>query len=296
MRKRLSALLLLLAMTLAACGTDRGAETRQPSPELTPPPTAEPTPSPSPTPAPTAAPEPTPTPEPVPSPTAEPSPTPGPVTTAAPGGRSDAYFDNALFIGDSIMEGIRQYVAKHRNVEPTLSNAQFLTSEMGVSIAELAQTGTGYRYQGTDQSLQQILAQIAPPRIFLLLGLNDLASENPDIDGIVSSYIQLLSQIREAVPGVEIIIMTNPPKVASTWLPSYTPNRNFNNALISDFVEALIQMCGSQGVPYVDIYQALQDGNGALPDSYCRDGFVHINDAGSKVAVDALYAFADGKG
>lgn len=288
MKKRLCAVLLLLAMTLAACETGQNAETGSPSPEPPDGPvlTAAPTPSPTPTAAVT----------PGPAPTDEPTPTPEPVPTAAPVQLNDAYFDNALFIGDSIMEGIRQYVAKNRSVEPTLSDARFLTSVAGVSIAGLAQNGMGFHYQGADQSLQQILTQTAPARIFLMLGLNDLAAADPDIAGIISNYGKLISQIREAVPGAEVIVMTNPPKLASGWLPDYTANRNFNNALIADFVDALIQMCGDRGIPYADTHQALQDGNGALPDDYCRDGFVHINDAGSKVVVDALYAFAGGRG
>ena len=282
MRKRLCSVLLFLALTLAACGSARSTESGPFSPEAPGGPAL------------TAAP--TPTASPMPTPTAMPEPTQEPVQTLAPGQHNDAYFDNALFIGDSIMEGIRQYVARHRSVEPTLSDARFLTSEAGVSIAGLVQTGTGYRYQGADQSLQQILTQIVPTRIFLLLGLNDLSQSNPDIDGIIFNYVQLISQICQAVPGVEIIVLTNTPKVASGWLPDYTANRNFNNALITDFVEALIRMCDSQGIPYINTHQALQGENGALPDSFCRDGFLHINDAGAKVVVDTLYAYADGRG
>ena len=277
MRKRLCAVLLLLAMALAACETEHGEEIGSPSLELTDAPvlTAAPTLSPSLSPAPTVTPD------------------PGPSLT--PGQPNDAYFDNALFIGDSIMEGIRQYVAKHRKVESTLSDAKFLTSEAGVSIAGLLQTGMGYRYQGKDQSLYQIVTQISPARIFLLLGLNDLSQADPDINGIVSNYTQLIARLRQAAPGAEIIVLTNTPKVASSWLPGYTANRKFSNTLIADFVEALIQMCDSQGIPYINTHQALQGENGALPDSWCRDGFLHINDVGAKVVVDALYAFADGK-
>ena len=87
-------------------------------------------------------------------------------------------------------------------------------------------------------------------------------------------------------------MITNPPKVASTWLPSYTPNRSFGNKLIAEYVAALIQMCDARGIPYVDAHAALLDANGALPDGYCRDGFVHLNDSGAEVVVEELYRFA----
>lgn len=193
------------------------------------------------------------------------------------------------------MEGIRQYVAKNRAKEPTLGNAQFLTSTIGVSVADLLEgekEGPFYRYNGKSQPLLQILPQMECKRIFLQLGLNDMAAENPVVEKSIEQYAQLVDLLRSAVPGAEIIIITNPPKVASTWLPSYTPNRSFGNKLIAEYVNALVRMCDVRGIPYVDAHAALLDANGALPDNYCRDGFVHLNDTGSKVVVEELYRFA----
>lgn len=205
---------------------------------------------------------------------------------------NDAYFDNAVFVGDSIMEGIRQYVAKNRSKEQTLGSAEFLTSIAGVTVAGLAQDGTGYRYQGTEQPLQQILGQMGRSRVFLLLGLNDLELGDPQVSELIENYARMFDLLRETVPDVEIVVITNPPKVASSWLPDYTTNRNFGNPLISEFVESLIQLCSEQGVPCIDAHAALKNEKGVLPDSYCRDGFVHLNDIGSKVVVDLLYEFA----
>lgn len=251
-----------------------------------------------PTPPVTAEPVPTPSEELPPEPDSEESPTPvpsesaGAVVTAE---QLEAYFEDAVFIGDSIMEGVRQYVAKNRSKETTLGNAQFLTSTLGVSVAELLEgekEGPFYRYNGKNQPLLQILPQMNCRRIFLQLGLNDMAAANPAVEKSVEQYSQLVDLLQSTVPDAEIIIITNPPKVASTWLPSYTPNRSFGNKLIAEYVNALVEMCEDRGIPYVDAYAALLDGNGALPDDYCRDGFVHLNDAGSEVVVEELYRFA----
>lgn len=259
----------------------------------------------APTPTVTTAPDPTPPGESSPEPSPEPTPelTPTPVPTAAPEPSSsavspdqlEAYFEDTVFIGDSIMEGIRQYVAKNRAKEPTLGSAQFLTSTIGVSVADLLEgekEGPFYRYNGKSQPLLQILSQMECRRIFLQLGLNDMAAANPVVEKSIEQYAQLVDLLQSAVPGAEIIIITNPPKVASTWLPSYTPNRSFGNKLIAEYVDALVRMCDDRGIPCVDAHTALLDANGALPDNYCRDGFVHLNDAGSKVVVEELYRFA----
>ena len=42
----------------------------------------------------------------------------------------------------------------------------------------------------------------------------------------------------------------------------------------------------------VDASALLADESGALPEGYCRDGYVHLNNAGAKIVVDALYQFA----
>lgn len=122
-----------------------------------------------------------------------------------------------------------------------------------------------------------------------------MAATDPEIDVIIDRYSRLVSNLRTLGPNSEIIIITPTPKTASSWLPDYTKNRNFGNKLISDFVVALIQMCDDLDVEYINVHELLRDENEALPDDYCRDGYVHLNDIGSKLVVDALYDFSVGK-
>lgn len=308
MKRKLTGLvLLLMAGLLVLCACQRvenpapvptPSQTAQPSPSVS----ITPTPSPEPSPAPTQEVEVSPTPEvteepePEASGSTELSPSPEPTqSTGVQTERLDSYFDHAVFVGDSIMEGIRQYVAKNRSVEPTLGNARFLTSTMGVSVTNLLhedQYGPYYRYDGTDQFLLDILPQMNCSRVFLMLGLNDLGRGLLSTENILSDYASLIEMLQQTVPGAEIIVITCSPKVASSWLPDYIPNRNYNNALISEFVTALVDMCSRLQIPCVDIYTPLKNEKGALPDEYCRDGFVHLNNAGSEIVVEELYRFA----
>lgn len=224
-------------------------------------------------------------------------PTPSPAQSPEP--EAGAYFDNALFVGDSIMEGIRQYVAAQRQQGELLGTARFLTTTMGVSLADLVgdrKPGVQFSYGGEEKPLEDIVQEIAPRRVFLLLGLNDLASDaDPVIADIVDRYVRLIESLQTACPGVECIVITNPPKVASQWLPSYTANRHFGNALIEEFVGALTQACRTNNIPCVDAYNRLKNEDGALPDNYCRDGYVHLNHQGAAIVVEALEAFAEGR-
>jgi lysophospholipase L1-like esterase len=221
-----------------------------------------------------------------------------PAEPGTDGGRNDAYFDSAVFIGDSVMEGLRQYVASRRKTEKTLGEARFLSTTIGVSLADLTgdrNRGVSYCYKGEEKPVVDIVAEMGASRAFLMLSLNDLSEPEPVIPDIIDRYNRLTDTLQAAIPGVEIVIMTNAPKTSGAWLPDYTENRDFGNALIDSFVAEVAAMCGSKGLECIDINAVLKDEDGALPKEYSRDGFVHINDEGSKAVVDALYAFADGK-
>lgn len=296
-KERLLSLCVILSLcvsSLVGCGTEsRSSVTVQPTepvetsqPES--PPVSEKS-SPSPDCAETAPTTVQPTPE-------DTAPSEAPPLPADP--RNDACFDRSVFIGDSIMEGIRQYVAKERKSQPILGEAKFLTSVQGITLADLVGDNDPcmyYSYGGEEAPLEELIDSMDVDRIFLLLGLNDLASTTAGSDEIVARYIRLVNNLKKSFPGVEVIVMTTPPKVASSWLPDYTTNRSFGNKRIDEFVDALVAMCDENEIAYVDVHSALQNEDGALPDEFCRDGYIHLNNAGSKVVVDELYAFAAGR-
>ena len=209
-----------------------------------------------------------------------------------------SYFDNTLFVGDSIMENVRRYTVTQRQEGETLGTAQFLTCSTGIALADIIgewERGVQFSYQGKEQPLEKIVAEIAPQRVFLLLGMNDIAGAEGPISVIIDRYIRLISNLQAVNPDMEIIIITSTPKVASQWLPEYLPNRNFGNELIGEYAAELVKMCQEMEIPCIDLYTALKDENGALPDAYCLDGYVHLNDVGSAAVVDTLNAFAEGR-
>ena len=212
----------------------------------------------------------------------------------------DEYFNNSVFIGDSIMEGIRQYVVRQRKTEPTLGDARFIATTIGISLSDLVGDKSNclyYSYRGKEQPLADILAELGTiDRIFLMLGMNDLAAADADTDLAVDRYLCLIGNLNDQFPQTEIVLLTGTPKVASSWLPNYIANRELDNRLISEFVQKLVAMCNENGILYVDTHAALCDANGNLPDDYCRDGYIHLSDVGARAVVETLYAFAEAAG
>lgn len=245
--------------------------------------------------------------EPVPSLTANPieglSPEPTASVTFIPSAQAEPfpqkpeenYFDNALFVGDSIMEGIRRYTVVQRQEGEALGRAQFLTCSTGIALADLVgdwERNIQFSYQGTEQPLERIVAEIKPQRVFLLLGMNDIAGAEGPVSDIIDRYSRLIYSLQETRPGMELIVITSTPKTSSQWLPEYLPNRHFGNELIGEYAAALVEMCKEMEIPCIDLYTALKDEHGALPDVYCLDGYVHLNDAGAATVVEILNDFA----
>ena len=268
------ALLLAMLLALTAC-----------APEAAPAPEVPEVPAPAPEPIPESVPEPAPIPEPEPIP--EPAPVPEPVPEPEPAW-DDAWFSDALFVGDSIMEGVRQYVVKARKTGTVLGEAQFLTSTTGISLADLLGEGDGdqFRYGKVQGDIGTVAESMGAKKLFLLLGLNDLAGTTDPVETVADRYIRLLDGLRDR--GFELYVLLNPPKVASSWIPKYTTNQDFGNRLIDAFVTQLTARLEQSGYAYIDTHTALSNEQGYLPDDWCRDGYVHINDTASAVLAETV--------
>ena len=210
------------------------------------------------------------------------------------------YFEGSLFVGDSILEGLAQYVRAQRQTgADMLSDAKFLTSIMGVRVADLVGDTASYeriryQYRGAVRELSEIVSLAAPKRLFLLLGMNDLAG-GASVDETAARYDRLLTALQSEFPSLEIVVMTPTPKTASAWLPDYCTNPDFGSPLLRTFADRLLALCETHDVPCIDVFAALADDSGNLPDAFSRDNYVHINDLGSAVVVEALNRFAKGE-
>ena len=196
------------------------------------------------------------------------------------------FWDNAVFVGDSVTMGLRNFVTSERNKgNACLGNAQFLTGgSMGYSNT-LPEIGTKDSihpiYKGREMYIEDALALIKADKVFIMLGMNDFDIYTVK-DGITNA-VKCINRIKEKNPDTKI------------YIESVTPvNRDrgdFTNANIDIFNAALKKMCAANGCTYVDIASVMKNENGALIEPYCSDpnGMgIHMNYAGCRVWVDHL--------
>lgn len=236
---------------------------------------------------PTAAP----TAKPTPAPTPEPTPEPVLVTDEMlASGMYDAYFDDAVFIGDSITLGFQNYcTGQRRAAEGFMGNARFLAA---VSMsARLARQdthnagGVSFMYRGRAVSVTAGINEMEAKRVFILFGVNDFACRYPE--ETLGYYAELLDKLAEQCPNVEVVIHGVLPVTRDFCKKRKVAIEDWNA-----FNPLLEQFCQERGVLYFSFAERLMDENGYLSSTLSGDNMFHLNADANAVWVHALRLFA----
>lgn len=232
-------------------------------------------------PAPTAEPTPTPVPTPTPSPTLE------PVTDEMlDSGRFDAYFDDAVFLGDSITQSLRNYcIAQRRDDADFMGNAQFLAAvSMSVRLAS-SDSRTLFQYRGNAVSVTEGLLKMGAGQVFIMLGVNDYAGKYPD--ATLAYFDTLIDAIQEKCERIEIVIQSVTPVTKR-----FCQERRITIEEWNGFNVLLEQLCEEKGVQFLSFAELLMDAEGYLADDMTGDGMFHLTPAANALWIHALRQFA----
>lgn len=162
--------------------------------------------------------------------------------------RSD-YFDDAVFVGDSLTEGIRGYSVMENTTVLAITGLgidNFFTRE-GIKDEN-----------GNRITVQAALDSLQPAKIYLMLGTNALGY---DKDSFKAAYAQVVAALKSAHPGCTIYVQSMLP-VTSNVQEKYP---TVSNEKINEYNEYIKEVCQEQGVWYVNVHEALVDENGELP-------------------------------
>ncbi len=178
-------------------------------------------------------------------------------------------FAGTTMIGNSFVEGMQLW--------SDIDTCDYVCAD-GVSLDNMI---GNYLYYATVRSYSSI---------YLTLGLNEIGWP---VDSFISKYEAVIDYIRTApeqettrkatiyvtsVMPVEKIMETVPAESGST----------ISLATIQEFNERLKQMCQEKGCWYLDVYSALADSEGYLPDDIAADDHVHFEKTGYRIWTDYL--------
>lgn len=205
----------------------------------------------------------------------------------------DSYFDDAVFIGDSISYGLELYVTgKRAEGETVLGGGTFLTSgslSYGNSLWDVSDESVHPVYNGEKMKLEDAVASIKPGKIYILLGTNDVA-----LYGVEQTVINAdteISRMLEASPGAEIFILSTTPK--------YSPMESgvdgeLKNSDIDALNAAMKQFAEEKGYNFMNIAPLFKDETGGLASDYCSDKEamgIHFTSAAYDIWIDFLYEY-----
>jgi lysophospholipase L1-like esterase len=122
--------------------------------------------------------------------------------------------------------------------------------------------------------LDEVLSS-KPAKIFIMIGINDIAKETPD-SVIISNYNTIVSRIMQQSPKTKIFVQSILP--TNNNFTEFKRHQNKMEHVVA-VNTALQQMCARLKIVYVDLYTAFLDAEGRLDKQYTNDG-LHINGYG----------------
>ncbi len=167
----------------------------------------------------------------------------------------DGYFSDAVFIGNSLEEGFMLYGG--------LNEADYFAAK-SITVKNIY-TEKAVKAGGEYVTIMEALGGKAYSKVYILLGLNEI---HLGTETFVRSYSALIDKVRELQPGAELYIQSLTP-VSKAQSES---GSKFSNERIREYNRALMRLAADKEAHFVNVYEALEDGEGNLPEGSSYDG------------------------
>ncbi|MCD8090458.1 MAG: GDSL-type esterase/lipase family protein [Clostridiales bacterium] len=199
---------------------------------------------------------------------------------------TDPFFENSIFIGDSLMEGFKQYCL-YRG-EGFLSSPLFITSislSLKHLLKPLSDSSKHPYFMGEKMLVEDAVAKSGAERVFMIFGTNDMVGLTPE--ETAAEYNDLIYRIHKNAPDVKIYI------IGATYIYSSGQKPGFTNENLRKFNDAMYKYCQNYDyLEFINIGDRLIGADDGLKAEYCSDSYVHMTTEGYDVWVKVLRAYA----
>lgn len=167
-----------------------------------------------------------------------------------------SWFDDALFIGNSLTVGLREFA--------DLGDAEFFC-DVGLTVFS-ARKNWVYDTSWNQVQLQHVLAREQFSKIYIALGINECGYE---LSYFLAGYQDLLNYVRSFQPDATIIIHGLITTGRSKAMQAYywTPENIYN---YNDGLRELAEQ--NENTLFIDFNPAIADAEGYLPEGWAWDG------------------------
>ena len=202
---------------------------------------------------------------------------------------SESYFDDACFIGHSLVVGMKNYFAlPHADYYAIsgISASRMLTYDrFPLNATYKDENGNTQHELGT---ISDVLNEHHYGKIYVMLGVNELGPETDHLNMYYSSMLQLTEKIKAAQPQATIYLISITP--ISKARSEASANFNRENAL--RFNDKLQQVSLDKNVYYIDAFGAFTDADGYMPESCVAADGIHLLASQYAVLKNLLLSYA----
>ena len=192
-----------------------------------------------------------------------------------------SWFDDAVFLGDSITQGMQIY-------DTGLPNAHYCAYR-GVGPNAVVNGTTCTRVDGQTEIPMEALVASQPKAVYILLGTNVLTRDT-DYSGFLSYYGRMLDMIRQALPDAVIYVQSITPV-----RPEVRTKENHDGMYGERFCRVnndLAALALEKGCIFLNLWEFLADESGNLKVEYAQPDGYHLTSAGYAAWVEYLRTHA----
>ncbi len=177
---------------------------------------------------------------------------------------NDDYFNDVIFIGDSITSGIKLY--------KTAKNAMII-SKTGLNIDSI--TKDSIEIDNQVISILDTIKQSGRKQIYIMIGSNGIGWLTNEY--MTTLYSNWLNKLRSEIPDCVIYVQSILP--ITKKLSDFNENQQntLTNEKIEKYNNEILNMCKNQHFFYLNIAEAFKDQDGNLPDEASPIDGMHIN-------------------
>lgn len=174
----------------------------------------------------------------------------------------DSYFEDAVFIGDSRMQGFRNLSG--------ITKGSFVTA-VGMEL-ENFYTDSQIATAAGNVTVLDALKNINFSKIYMMLGTNELGAY--DMSQVGESYRQVLADIKQLSSSPDPIVYVY--SVIYVDEPLVTTGDYVNNTNVDAVNMEILTMCKEEGYHYINLNEVLSNGYHGLISGAAEDG-IHLN-------------------
>jgi len=188
------------------------------------------------------------------------------------------YFDDAVFIGDSVTMSLQFFAAS----SGTLGNAKFLCAgslSPANALRPVSETSLHPSVDGVKMMLDDAVRAIGAKKVYVMLGINSMYL---GVDKTFEDFVVIMDSIVAKSPDAKILIQSTTPMTSDS--PIRTDR--VNNEEIVRYNKMLLDLCKDRGWYYLDVAEVMKDSSGALKQEYCCDPEkmgIHLSTEANKI-------------